>query len=49
MPEQISIRFVAQFGHMQISTIARYSRGAIGKSRMVAIKRIARRNGENGA
>lgn len=30
-------------GHTQLSTTARYSRGAIGKSRSVAAKRIAHR------
>jgi hypothetical protein len=33
-------------GHTQASTTARYSRGAIGKSRIVASKRIAFRKGE---
>lgn len=34
-------------GHTQASTTARYSRGAIGKSRTVALKRIAHRSVEN--
>lgn len=36
-------------GHSQASTTARYSRGAVGKSRVVARKRIAHRSGENEA
>lgn len=34
-------------GHTQSSTTARYSRGAIGKSRDVAVLRLAHRKGEN--
>lgn len=36
-------------GHTQASTTARYSRGAIGKSRTVALKRVEHRKGENSA
>ncbi|KPH80823.1 MULTISPECIES: integrase [Bosea] len=36
-------------GHTQASTTARYSRGAIGKSRAIAKQRSAYRNGENKA
>jgi integrase len=37
----------ASVGHTQLSTTARYSRGASGKSRTVAQKRKAHRSGEN--